>query len=791
MKRFPSLLALALTVVTAGAVAPALQTTSPTGLQRGTEAELKFNGQRLADAKEILFYETGVQVLELKEIKDNVVVARVKIAADSPLGEHKVRVRTATGVSDLRTFYVGQFPQLDEKEPNSTIETAQKIPMNMTVLATAQNEDVDYYRIEAKKGQPIAVEVEGMRLGRTMFDPFVAIRDASGKVLVKADDTALFVQDTYATFLAPKDGEYIIEVRETSYGGAGNPYRLHVGHFPRPSAVFPAGGKAEESLEVKFIGDAAGDITQTFLLPQVSKHKFGVFAERNGLSAPSANVVRVTELQNVIENEPNDTATNATPATIVPPLAFNGIIAKKGDADWFRFKAKKGQTLDINVYARRIRSQLDTVLVLADATGKTITSNDDSGGADSYLRFNVPSDAEYTLKVTDHLGNGGPDCTYRVELTLVEPEVTTYIADTARYDTQNRKSIVVARGNRFASLMNVRRKDFSGDVEFGMENFPSGVTLTADLMPKDQTTWPVVFEAAADAPVVGKLANITVQTPKDAKAPLTGGIWQNYDLVQQGNDGIYYQVWTDKIAAVVVDELPFKIRIEPVKAPLVQSGTLDVKIVAERKAGFDDPIRVQMLYNPPGVGTTPDITIAKGENSAIYTLNANGGAQIRKWKIVMLGSATINGGTAYASTQLADIEVAPAFVSGKIVQTNALVGTSFKLRCELEQKTPFDGKAEIKLVGLPSGVTAEPKFFTKDDKNVIFDVTTATNATKGMHRSVFCSMSLTLNGQTVAQTLAPAGAIRIDVPRTLVADAKPAAPTTGKKLLKKTEGSPK
>ena len=157
------------------------------------------SGARLADTKEVLFYETGVQVLELKEVKDANVTARVKIAPDCPLGEHKVRLRTATGVSDLRTFYVGPFPQIDEKEPNSTIDKAQSIPMNVTVLGTVQNEDVDYYAIEAKKGEQISVEVEAMRLGRTMLDPFCAIRDSDGKVLVKADDTALFVQDCYLT----------------------------------------------------------------------------------------------------------------------------------------------------------------------------------------------------------------------------------------------------------------------------------------------------------------------------------------------------------------------------------------------------------------------------------------------------------------------------------------------------------------------------------------------------------------------------------------------------------------
>jgi hypothetical protein len=778
MNRTLALALLAASALTAGAVAPSLRSTSPSGVQRGTEAELKFDGARLGDAEEILLYEPGVKVLELKEVKDSYVLARVKLDADCPLGEHKVRVRTKTGISDFRTFIVGPFPQVEEKEPNNTLEKAQKIPLNSTVLGTVSNEDVDYYAVELKKGEPLAVEVEGMRLGRTMFDPYVAILDRSGKVLAKADDTALFIQDTYATIIAPADGEYLIEVRETSYGGAGNPYRVHIGSFPRPSAVFPPGGKAGESLEVKFLGDAGGDFTQTFSLPQPNRAKFGVFAERKGLSAPSFNLVRVSTFGNVNEKEPNDDAKSATTYTGSLPVAFNGIINKPGDMDWFRFTAKKGETYDINVYARRIRSQLDTVLVVADADGKTITSNDDTGGADSYVRFTVPRDGEFTLKISDHLGYGGPECTYRVELTPVVPELNTFIADTARYDAQTRKSIVVARGNRFASLQSIRRKDLPGevsDLEFAMEGFPSGITMQAAVVPKDQTTWPVVFEARADAPIAGKLADLALRTPADAKVQIKGGVWQNYDLVQDGNNGTYYQTWTDKIAVAVVDELPFKISVEPIKAPLVQSGSLDVKIIAERKAGFDEPIKVINLYNPPGTGSTPDITIPKGEKSATYQLNANGGATVKNWKIAFLGSATVDGGTAYASTQLADIEVAPAFVGGKITQTNTIIGTPVKLICSLDQKTPFDGRAEVKLMGLPAGATAEAKSITKDDKEIVFDVNTATNAVKGMHRTLFVAMNLKLKGQDVTQTFASSGALRIDPPRQQLAEAKPEA----------------
>jgi hypothetical protein len=365
-------------------------------------------------------------------------------------------------------------------------------------------------------------------------------------------------------------------------------------------------------------------------------------------------------------------------------------------------------------------------------------------------------------------------------LTAVAPEISTYIADTARYDTQTRKSIVVARGNRFASLQAIRRTDVPSeitDLEFAMENFPSGIVMHASPIPRDQTSWPVVFEARADAPIGGKLSNLALRTPKDAKLQLKGDTWQNYDLVQNGNDGIYYQTWTDKLAVAVVDELPFKISVEPLKAPLVQSGSLDVKIVAERKSGFDEPIRVINLYNPPGTGSTPDITIPKGEKAAVYTLNANGNASVKQWKVAFLGSATVEGGTAYASTQLADLEVAPAFVSGKLAQTNTVVGNPVKFICSLDQKTPFEGRAEVKLMGLPAGVTAESKSITKDDKEVVFDVNAATNAVKGMHRTVFVAMNLKLNGQQVTQTFASGGSLRIDPPRQQVAEAKPAAVT--------------
>ena len=141
-----------------------------------------------------------------------------------------MRVRTATGLSNLMTFTVGSLPQTAEVEPNNDFQQPQVVAMNVTVSGVVQNEDVDYYVIEAKKGERITAELEGLRLGRTFFDPYLAILNAARFELARNDDAPLLNQDCVCSVIAPEDGKYVIQVRETSFGGDGNClYRLHVG----------------------------------------------------------------------------------------------------------------------------------------------------------------------------------------------------------------------------------------------------------------------------------------------------------------------------------------------------------------------------------------------------------------------------------------------------------------------------------------------------------------------------------------------------------------------------------
>src|SRR5262249_38981330 len=285
---------------------PSLGSVSPRGGQRGKEVVLFFNGGRLSDAQEVLFYSPGFSVSKVEVVNDSQVKATVKIADDCLPGEHAVRLRTKSGISELRTIWVGALPTIAEKEPNSEFDKPQKIPLNVTVEGVVDSEDVDYYAVECKKGQRLSVEVEAMRLGVTFFDPYVAILDAKRFELVTGDDSPLSGQDGGCSVVIPPAGEYIIQIRESAFGGnRACQYRFHIGNFPGRTAVVPAGGKAGEELEVTFLGDPAGPIKQKVKLPATADEQFRLHCQTPEGIHPTGFKFRVGNLSNTIESGAN------------------------------------------------------------------------------------------------------------------------------------------------------------------------------------------------------------------------------------------------------------------------------------------------------------------------------------------------------------------------------------------------------------------------------------------------------------------------------------------------------
>lgn len=761
---------------------PTFTSTKPNGGQRGTEVKLTVTGERLDDFEGLIFFSPGFTQKSVEKVEKNKVELTIGIAADVPPGNHLMRVRTKTGISHARQFFVGIFPNVEEKEPNSDFDTPQVIQMNQTVEGLIQNEDVDYYRIGLKKGQRLSVEVDGLRLGYTVFDPFLAIIDKNRFEKVISDDTILHRQDGYCSYVAEEDGDYTVMIRESSYRGGGNSfYRLHVGSYRRPDVVYPAGGKIGSTMKVRFI-ERDGSFEEDAQLPQEADPGFMMFSKSQE-PAPSGNPFRLVTFDNTLEAEPNDEQAKATVAAAGAPIALNGIIEKPGDIDFFKLPLKKGMTLEVQAFAQSLGSPLDSVVNVYNTKGGNLTGNDDGGGRrrlDSKFKVNIPADGDYFVRVTDHLERGGPNFVYRLELVAAEPEVYFASPQFTVNDTHYRQFIAVPKGGRYATLVNISRNNISGDFKFDAQNLPQGVKLLTEVAPKDLGSMPLLFEAAPDAPLGHQVSPVKL-LPTDPNTKITGKLRQEFDIVRNGNV-VYYTEIEDKLPVAVVEEAPYSLEIVKPAVPLVNNGILELKVVAKRKEGFKAPIRVFMIWKPNGVSSLGEQTIAEGQNECTFQLDANGAAPAGAWKLTVMGEAEAGNGRYYNASPFTEIVTAPASISAPAIPLVAVEqGKEAVMVAKLEMLQPFEGEATAQVLGVPETIPIEPAKITKDTKEVAFKVKTDAKSPIGKQANLFVRVDVPVKGTnaTTIHRVALGSILRIDAPRKappatqVVAAAKP------------------
>ncbi len=770
----PALSTLLVLVTQLAAFSPELSLVNPRGGQRGSEMEVHFHGERLEEIHEALFYEPGLSLSAI-DVKDGKhAIAKLTIAADAQLGEHSLRLRGPGGITELRSFWVGQFPSVAEVEPNATFDQAQRIELNRTVEGVAGNEDDDYFVCTLKKGQRLSVEVEAMRLGRTMFDAYVAILDPKKFELASCDDTPLLRNDAFASVVAPEDGDYRIVVREAAYEGTDAcQYRLHIGTFPRPTAVFPTGGKPGETIDFTFIGDPCGPIQQSITLPSEANARFPVFPIVDGLSAPSPHWITVSPLESVGEFAGMQQGPLAVPA---PPCAIHGVLDRTQQIDWFKFTAKKGQNLVIRVLARSHRSPLDSVLSVHQADRKQLAVNDDQGSPDSIISWTSPADGEYHLKIRDQLNRSGDDFTYRIEITEKTPSIAASLPTVERVLSQKWKTFPVPRGNRYAAVINLTRENTGCDAIFEAGSLPAGVSMHAPPIPKSITTFPVVFEAAADAPVAGSLHPFSLRSTGEGPA-LTGQLIDTIHHVDVNNQGAYHSVSLDRIATAVTVEAPFRIDLETPAVPIVKNGTLALKVRATRNAGYAEKISVRFLWNPPGISGPVTIDLPGDQSEISYELNASADAAVADWQVCVLAEANTPQGPVLVASALTPLKVAEPFISMTLDLAATEQGKATSMLAKIETLRPFEGSATVELLGLPHGTSCPPQTFTKDQTELTFPIAVAADAKVGKHNGVFCRVLVPENGTTILHQTAMNSTLRIDAPSPAAvakADTKPA-----------------
>ena len=764
----------------ASATLPVVTSLEPRGVVRGEEAVVTFKGTRLSDASEVLCDLPGIEILEVKAVSNSATEVKLRAAADLTPGLYPIRLITKSGIANLRLLGVGAMPVVAEVEPNNDFAAPQVIELNSTIDGVVKREDIDHYQVELKAGQTLNVEIEGIRIANSLrnqniLDPYIAILDEGRFEVASSDDSSLFQQDGLCSFTAPADGKYSILVRDSSFLGSDlGGYRLHVGTYPRPVAVIPAGGPPSTVLDAKLILSDGSERSAKIPLPSENYPQWGVTTEDENGVTPSPNWIRVNELPVAMEQEPND---DRRSAPVVPvPGAYCGVIEKPEDYDCFTFEAKKGTKYRVEVFARDVlRSPLDAVLNVFDPKHATLTSSDDSRGKiDPFLEFDAKVDGKHTVRVYDHLRGGGPTYTYRIEVSTPTPAVNLSLKELRRDEAQ---VVAVPIGGSVGMVVSAARDRYNGEVNLSFDGLPKGVTATTFPMPAGRPEVPVLLTAAPDATHNASL--YTIFAKGDDKNPLVGGkLSQHHKLVLGQNRREMWGYDTERAAMAVTDEVPFAIEVVQPKTPIVRSGSKNLKVRISKKEGFDETVSLRTLYNPPGVSINNSRSIAKGKTEVDIPITANTGAGIGTWPIIFVASYNTKTGPAQTATPPIMLEVENSIFKYTFPKSAGELGTEISVSIPIEILREYPGQAEVELVGIPAGVTspAATQPVTPESESVTFPLVIDAKAKVGTHRTLNCIARVKVGDETIIQTNG-SGELRIDKPLPPKVDApKPAAP---------------
>jgi hypothetical protein len=492
------LIALALTGLLSGTAqaAPRLKWMLPCGGQRGTTFHATVSGAELDALNGVIGTGPGVtaKVLPPAAGQDakTTRTLEVTVAPDAPLGKDEVRLYDPKGASNPKFFWVGQFPELTEKEPNDARSQAQRVELPATVNGQiGQGSDIDSYTFHLKKGEEMTAEIQSLRLlgelGDTWLKGYAWAEDSRGKLL--AENNGYYRWDPYLQFVAPEDGDYTVSYRDVEYRG--NPmgvYRLTLGVVPHLWSTFPLGGQRGATTAVRLLGANLGvDAKADVVIPPDAPE--GLREERFQVGGVWTNYQQfvVSRYPSFVEQEPNNDWKAANRVTL--PVEVQGILDRPEDVDSFIFTAKKGDRLALEVLSRRAEMPLDSVLTLRKADGTVIQDNDDDRDRDSRLDRTVEADGDYIVQIKDVDGRGGPAFVYRLSLTPPQPDFS--------LQAQDDKPVVKPGGTVTLDLTLNRRDGFDGDVTVTAEGLPAGITAQPLVIPKGKGEGKLTLSCAA------------------------------------------------------------------------------------------------------------------------------------------------------------------------------------------------------------------------------------------------------------------------------------------------------
>lgn len=629
---------------------PYITTTSPMGGQRGTTVTFTVDGYNLTDASEVIWSKPGIAskimlnselvrephrrssptatLIVDKSTKHRLTIEAV-ISSEAILGYYTFRIRTPLGTTNSGRIIVGALPEVAEREEMNFAE-AQSITLPSTVVGDLQRKgDADQFKFTAKAGQTIVFEVVASMLN-SRLDSVLTLFDDQGAQLATNNDNGTS-RDSLLGYTFKQDGEYVIRIsdleRQGQMGAYG--YRLNIGELAYLTHAFPLGVKADTRAELSAFGFNLPDQKATVMPQKKTGWNDSAALMISSDKGQSFNTLRLGIGSHPEMTEQAEPTSVTSPQSVNWPVTINGRIWNEANhpvsssprlpvSDYFRFKARKGQQLVLEIGAQRFGSPLDAVIEVLDTNGNPIPRIVARCLLETQMTLNDRDSASRGVRISHWNGIYVND-TLMLGNELVQVEVLPKTPD----EDISFKSF---QGQRLTYEGTTGEAHANGSTLYKVSLHAPGTKLPVNGLPV------VTFYNRNDdgGPMYGKDSKLNFTAPEDGEY-----IVRISDVRGQQGERYAYRL------TIHEPEPDFVLFADPENPNVPAGSSLPINVTAYRNDGFDGAIRVKLLDLPAGF-TASEGVIAPGQTSTVVMISAAANATV-SFPLRVQASATIDG----------------------------------------------------------------------------------------------------------------------------------------------------
>lgn len=749
---------------------PRLFTVHPAGIQAGKSIEVGLTGERIERLEQLRFSDERISATRLSP-------GKFRVTAPAEVRPQTVDVVGfgPEGVTNPRAFVVGDLPVVLDTGANDLKDQAQVVNVDVAIHGRIDpRADVDYFRVVIPKNRRVTVHVKATTIDSKLV-PAVTVFDDGGRPIGHTGDFS-DVDTPIVLGPFPDDRPAWVRIHDLVYnGGPEYWYRLEISTkpfvwFAWPPVICPNESKQDVSLigwnlpggmpvagkpQFEFSASrwlalqklgcevANLDLGRTpwllmpgsiFVTPSMATGDNRVFRSKDR-RVPDL-LIGASASPPVFENGIHETA--ATAQRVPMPCEIVASFDSPTEKDWYRFRAKKGQKIEVAAIADRAGLPGDLALLIRRVTAddgkrnlksEDVSESDDDSTNPGGQKFNMastdpvvvispPSDGDYLVEVTDRYGLSTPRSMYRLR---IGPPKTDVHAVVLPFDEANQAGINIDRGgNALSRLIWQRKNEGNNAKQWSLQSKENGVRIRKTMLPSATGESLLVLESTVNDKPRALHLDAYFSESENVKTnrghPLSIGtiIWPAPP--KQNKPA---RLARSPMVGVTSTDAPYRLLAsEPAQAS--QGALLRIPLKLERRLkDFTGPLNEIKSIQPSSIFDITTTTIADKQIDAILHVRIQKSAAIGIQSLAVAGTAQVpwpqnpaDPKSAKTNVPIADpsntmvISVRPAPVELSLDKSTLSVkpGGTVKVVAKIKRKTAANRPVKLTLT-LPPGLT--------------------------------------------------------------------------------------